>query len=64
MRSAAEMIEVSCPKCGEDYIDWDRPFETSPMQSPCPHCGYDMATDPVALEDGAWLPAVVDDEAI
>lgn len=61
MHSAAEMIEVLCPRCGEEYADWQRPFEDAPTQPVCPHCGHDLATDPLVHEDGVLVPAVVDD---
>ena len=52
MRSAAEMIEVRCPKCGEEYADWHQPGESQPLQPVCPVCGQELATDPELYEDG------------
>lgn len=62
MRSAAEMIEVLCPRCGEEFADWFRPAESSPLLSTCPHCGHDLTTDPVVHEDGVLALTPVEDE--
>ena len=62
MRSAAEMIEVVCPECGEEYVDWYRPGEGAAHQAICPSCGYDISSDPAMREEGGWSLLTAEDE--
>jgi predicted RNA-binding Zn-ribbon protein involved in translation (DUF1610 family) len=54
MSSTAEVIEIVCPECGEEYVDWYRPGDGTTDHAVCPTCGYDLSVDPVAHEDGGW----------
>jgi predicted RNA-binding Zn-ribbon protein involved in translation (DUF1610 family) len=60
MSSLPEKIEVTCPKCGESYGDWQRPSLEPATVSKCPHCGYELAQDRNMRQDGAWAPAIDD----
>jgi predicted RNA-binding Zn-ribbon protein involved in translation (DUF1610 family) len=61
MSSTAEMIEVVCPRCGEEYGHWYQPEDPAAMAS-CPHCGHDLAADRLLHEDGVWA-LTVEEEA-
>jgi len=60
MSSNVEMIEVVCPKCGEEYGYWygvDDPAETDS----CPYCGHAVAGDRSLHKDGVWALTVEDE---
>jgi len=62
MRSAVEMTEIVCPRCGEEFADW-RAVSLPPSRSTtCPSCGYDISSDPFVHEEGVWPLEPVDDE--
>jgi predicted RNA-binding Zn-ribbon protein involved in translation (DUF1610 family) len=61
MVSIVEEIDVVCPKCGEEYIDWYRPSFDPAASSTCPRCGHEIAEDQMMREDGIWT--LVTDEA-
>jgi len=63
MSSTAEMIEVLCPRCGDEYLDWYRPSLDPAISSTCPNCGYDPATDQLLHENGALVLEADDEEA-
>ena len=63
MSSTAEMIEVMCPRCGNEFLDWHRSEQEPATSSTCPNCGYDPATDRLLHENGAWVLVGDDDEA-
>jgi hypothetical protein len=63
MSTMPEKLEVSCPRCGEDFGGWDRPFSDPAVTSVCPVCGYPLARDEAAFTDGAWLPSPDDLDA-
>jgi endogenous inhibitor of DNA gyrase (YacG/DUF329 family) len=63
MSSTAEMIEVMCPRCGNEFLDWHRPAQEPAISSTCPTCGYDPATDRLLHENGSWVLVGDDDEA-
>jgi predicted RNA-binding Zn-ribbon protein involved in translation (DUF1610 family) len=61
MSSNAEMVDVVCPRCGEEFGHWHRPEDPSAMAL-CPHCGHDLAGDRLLHEDGFWV-LTAEDEA-
>jgi DNA-directed RNA polymerase subunit RPC12/RpoP len=61
MSSTAEMIEVVCPRCGDEYGHWYQPEDPAAMAS-CPHCGHDLAGDRFLHENGVWA-LTAEDEA-
>ncbi len=61
MSWAVQKIEVSCPKCGESYEDWERPSHEPAASTTCPACGHVLARDPSIREDGAWQPLLIDE---
>jgi DNA-directed RNA polymerase subunit RPC12/RpoP len=54
MQSTVEMTEIVCPKCGEEFGDWQSLSLPSGRATACPRCGYDLASDPLLYEEGAW----------
>ncbi len=61
MSANAEMIEVVCPRCGEEYGHWNRPDDPA-ANAPCPRCGHDLSADRLLHEDGVWA-LTAEDEA-
>jgi DNA-directed RNA polymerase subunit RPC12/RpoP len=61
MNSNTEMIEVVCPRCGEEYGHWRRPNDPAAAAS-CPRCGHDLSGDRLLHEDGVWS-LTTEDEA-
>lgn len=64
MISLPERIEVSCPKCGELFADWDRLEFDPATSSTCPNCGYQLADDAAVYQEGVWQSDVDDREAL
>jgi hypothetical protein len=62
MSSTEEMIEVSCPRCGEAYVHWESPGTDSLTPSTCPHCGHEPAKDRLIHEDGVWSLTAEEEE--
>jgi len=60
MSSYADIIEVVCPKCGEEYGHWYR-FEDPDEMTSCPHCGHALSNDRLLHEDGVWSLTVEDE---
>ena len=60
MSSNAEMIEVVCPRCGEEFGEWHRLDDPAAMAS-CPLCGHDLTGDRLLHEDGVWALAAEDE---
>jgi NAD-dependent SIR2 family protein deacetylase len=46
------LIEVRCPKCGEEYADWHLALVGQPLQPVCPACGLELPTAPAVYVDG------------
>ncbi len=62
MRSAVEITELVCPKCGEEFADWRTVSLPSEHSTTCPSCGYDISSDPLVYEEGIWSLEPPDDE--
>jgi len=60
MSSLPEMIEVMCPGCGEIFEAWCGPSVDPATSSDCPNCGFELAFDPAAYQDGLLEPAADD----
>ena len=63
MDSTAEMIEVVCPRCGEEFALWYRLAPDPTTTTTCPSCGHDLAGDRLLHEEGFWVLAADDKEA-
>ena len=55
MSSTAEMIEVLCVRCGEQYAGWDQSLLDAPEKSACPYCGHDPMLDRLLHEEGVMV---------
>ena len=64
MSSTEELIEVFCPRCGEQYAHWERPALESATSSSCPNCGHDPAVDRLIHEDGVWSLTAEEEERV
>jgi len=64
MNSIVDEIDVVCPKCGEEYIDWYRPSFDPAVSAKCPRCGHELADDQLTREEGIWTLATDDAEAL
>lgn len=62
MSSTEELIEVFCPRCGENYAYWECSTLDSAASSNCPHCGHNPAADRLIHEDGVWSLAAEEEE--
>ena len=62
MSSTEELIETSCPMCGEVYAHWERPTLESAIPPTCPHCGHDPAANRLIHEDGLWSLVAEEEE--
>ena len=62
MDSTVEMIEVVCPRCGEEFALWYRLSSDLADSTTCPSCGHDLAEDRLLHEEGFWLLAADDKE--
>ncbi|MDX2436623.1 MAG: hypothetical protein QNL88_06180 [Acidobacteriota bacterium] len=62
MRSTAELVEIVCPRCGEEFADWHSLSLPAESATECPRCGHDLATDPLFQEEGLWVFEPEDDE--
>lgn len=62
MQSTVEMTEIVCPRCGEEFAEWQSLVLPSSRSSACPRCGYDLASDPLVHEEGVWAFEIEDDE--
>jgi len=54
MQSTAEMTEIVCPRCGEEFADWQSLSLPAGHSNECPRCGHDLAADPLLFEEGVW----------
>jgi hypothetical protein len=54
------MIEIICPRCGEDFSAWSRASFDPATSSSCPNCGHDFVNDPSLRDEAMWLPAFED----
>ncbi|MCY4115951.1 MAG: hypothetical protein OXF55_03550 [Caldilineaceae bacterium] len=66
MTSPPEVVEIRCPNCGHEYVDWYRPsinlslddFDDDYLEeastTTCPKCGskYDLGTLSAGLDGG------------
>jgi len=55
MSTIAELIEVTCPRCGERFSDWLRPSLDPATSATCPRCGHRLAEDPMVRTEGPWF---------
>lgn len=62
MQSTAELVEIVCPRCGEEFADWHALSLPAGSATACPRCGHDLATDPLLHEEGLWVLEAADDE--
>jgi hypothetical protein len=56
MSSLPEKIHVMCPKCGEEFADWDRAPADPATSAVCPHCKFDFTADAAIRKEGRWQP--------
>ena len=63
MSMTAEMIDVTCPRCGERFAQWSRPSLDPANSATCPRCGHRLAEDPALRAEGPWLEEDDDQEA-
>ena len=55
MSTISEIIEVTCPRCGERFADWLRHAVDPATSATCPRCGYRLADDETVRTEGAWI---------
>lgn len=63
MQTSVEMTEIVCPRCGEEFAEWQSLSFSSSRSTACPRCGYDLASDPLVHEEGVWAFEPDDEDA-